>query len=373
MKPAFITAIVCALAPTAWTQTVALCSSKSIPPGFETYCRDLETNAHSSLAHYRIAELLFLQNNRQSAANEFREALSGNLDPKWIEVWAHIGLGKIFEVTGPRDRALNEYKQARRTGDNTFDAQDEVTRLVKEMGVKVKFSPRILALLARAEPVVTTPAEYTEEARIAELEGTVFLEGVIGEDGRAHDLTVLRSLGLGLDESAIAAVRQWLFMSGRTDGQAASKRSVISVDFFLGSKPSRWHQIRADFNPPSGGVRPTFLSANYPVGAGVFATEAIEEGRLLGAMGRQATATVSFDINEGGMPANIQVGATSLATWGPEAAALVSAWRFQPGTKDGRPVSVPCSVDLIWGTRNLTAGIVDRILNASADQEIGQR
>jgi len=37
------------------------------------------------------------------------------------------------------------------------------------MGVKVKFSPRILALLARAEPVVTTPAEYTEEARIAEL------------------------------------------------------------------------------------------------------------------------------------------------------------------------------------------------------------
>jgi len=105
MKPAFITAIVCALAPTAWTQTVALCSSKSIPPGFETYCRDLETNTHSSLAHYRIAELLFLQNNRQSAANEFREALSGNLDPKWIEVWAHIGLEDFRSHRSARPRA----------------------------------------------------------------------------------------------------------------------------------------------------------------------------------------------------------------------------------------------------------------------------
>jgi hypothetical protein len=176
-----------------------------------------------------------------------------------------------------------------------------------------------------------------------------------------------------VDESAITAVRQWLFMPGQTGGQATSKRSVISVDFFLSSKVSRWHLIRADFNPPSGGVRPTFLSANYPVGAGVFGTEAIDEGRLLGAMGRQATATVSFDINELGIPVNIQVGATSAATWGPEAAGLVSEWRFKPGMKDGRAVSVPCSVDLIWGPRNVTAAIVDRILNASVGQEIGPR
>jgi aminopeptidase N len=85
----------------------------------------LEVNRNSSLAHYRIGDLFFKQNNYQSAANEFRSAINGDLDPKWTEVWAHVNLGKIFDVTGQRDRAVNEYKQAIRTHDNTFGAQEE--------------------------------------------------------------------------------------------------------------------------------------------------------------------------------------------------------------------------------------------------------
>jgi len=44
-------------------------------------------NRYSSLAHFRIAEVFFLQRNYQAAANEFREALNGDLEPKWTEVW----------------------------------------------------------------------------------------------------------------------------------------------------------------------------------------------------------------------------------------------------------------------------------------------
>jgi tetratricopeptide (TPR) repeat protein len=88
----------------------------------------LEVNRNSSLAHYRIGDLFLKQNNYQSAANEFRAAISGDLDPKWTEVWSHINLGKIFDVTGSRDRAVNEYKFALRTHDNTFGAQEEATR-----------------------------------------------------------------------------------------------------------------------------------------------------------------------------------------------------------------------------------------------------
>ena len=65
------------------------------------YQKALETARNSSLAHYRIAEVFFLQKNYQSAANEFREALNGDLEPKWTEVWSHINLGKIFDITGP--------------------------------------------------------------------------------------------------------------------------------------------------------------------------------------------------------------------------------------------------------------------------------
>ena len=95
------------------------------------YQKALETQRNNSLAHYRIAEVYFLQNNYQSAANEFREALNGDLDPKWTEVWSHISLGKIFDLTGQRDRAVNEYTQAQRTRDNTQGAQDEVQKYLR--------------------------------------------------------------------------------------------------------------------------------------------------------------------------------------------------------------------------------------------------
>jgi aminopeptidase N len=92
------------------------------------YQKALEVNRNSSLAHYRVGQLFFKQNNFQSAANEFRAAINGDLEPRWTEVWSHVNLGKIFDVTGQRDRAVNEYKQALRTHDNTAGAQEEAGR-----------------------------------------------------------------------------------------------------------------------------------------------------------------------------------------------------------------------------------------------------
>jgi hypothetical protein len=47
------------------------------------------------------------------------------LQPQWIEVWSHVNLGKIFDLTQQRKRAINEYHQAQRTKDNTRGALDE--------------------------------------------------------------------------------------------------------------------------------------------------------------------------------------------------------------------------------------------------------
>jgi len=97
----------------------------------QQYQKALETNRTSSLAHYRIAEVYFFQNNFQPAANEFREALNGDLEPKWTEVWSHINLGKIFDITGQRDRAVNEYNLAMRTKDDTQGAQEKAAQYLK--------------------------------------------------------------------------------------------------------------------------------------------------------------------------------------------------------------------------------------------------
>ncbi len=91
----------------------------------------LKVNPKSSLAHYRAGELLFAQNNFQGAALAFKDSLDGDLEPNWTEVWAHINLGKIYDVTSSRDRAVKEYQQARSTHDDTRGAQAEAAKYLE--------------------------------------------------------------------------------------------------------------------------------------------------------------------------------------------------------------------------------------------------
>jgi len=92
----------------------------------------LDINKNSSLAHYRIAEVFYQQRNYQAAANAYRESLNGDGEPRWTEVWSHIQLGKIFDLTGQRDRAVNEYRQALNTNDNTQGALDEARKYIAQ-------------------------------------------------------------------------------------------------------------------------------------------------------------------------------------------------------------------------------------------------
>lgn len=89
------------------------------------YKKEISLNQGNSITHFRLAEIYFHQREYQSAANEFREALNGDLQPSWVAVWARVSLGKIFDIIGQRERAINEYRQAQRTEDNTRGALDE--------------------------------------------------------------------------------------------------------------------------------------------------------------------------------------------------------------------------------------------------------
>ncbi|MGH9508516.1 MAG: energy transducer TonB [Terriglobales bacterium] len=82
-------------------------------------------------------------------------------------------------------------------------------------------------------PLFTPDPEYSEEARRAKHQGTVVLWLVVGPDGRPRDLRVLRSLGLGLDEKAMEAVRQWKFEPARKNGTPVAVRINVEVDFKL--------------------------------------------------------------------------------------------------------------------------------------------
>jgi tetratricopeptide (TPR) repeat protein len=96
------------------------------------YEKALEINPRRSIAHFRLAEVFYEQFNLQAAANSFRDALNGDQQPAWIEVWSFIYLGKIYDILGQRQRAMAEYSKAINTNDETDGAQAEAKRWLDE-------------------------------------------------------------------------------------------------------------------------------------------------------------------------------------------------------------------------------------------------
>lgn len=84
-------------------------------------------------------------------------------------------------------------------------------------------------------PTVTHKVDpvYTSDARDAKVEGAVTLYAEIGLDGRAHKIRVVKSLGHGLDEAAIAAVRKWEFLPAVRFGRRVAAPATIDVPFLL--------------------------------------------------------------------------------------------------------------------------------------------
>jgi TonB family protein len=99
-------------------------------------------------------------------------------------------------------------------------------------------------LLSRQEPL------YSEAARTVRLQGSVVLSTVIGEDGTAREIRVVKSLGLGLDENAIAAVAGCRFLPGTKGGEAVAVESNIEVNFRLPAGMVDRSPARAQFTAP---------------------------------------------------------------------------------------------------------------------------
>jgi TonB family protein len=94
--------------------------------------------------------------------------------------------------------------------------------------------PRIIGGEVLAPRKLHAPAPaYTEIARRARLEGIVVLRATIDAAGNVVDVRVERSLGLGLDESAVEAVRRWTFAPGTLHGRPVPVFYHLTVRFEL--------------------------------------------------------------------------------------------------------------------------------------------
>jgi TonB family protein len=183
--------------------------------------------------------------------------------------------------------------------------------------------------------VSKTDPEYAEEARLAKMAGTVKISAVVGADGKVRDVQVVKSAGLGLDEKAVEAVRTWGFKPGLKDGMPVPVMVEVEVNFRLGRGRGEWALTRAVFNPPEGATRPVVTMAPYP--------------DIYAPAGRPGSVAVSFDVDPNGVAENLHIEKSSDPALESEVIRIVRGWQFQPGMKDGRPVSVPCTMEFVEG------------------------
>ena len=133
--------------------------ARSSPPEPET--------GGSSMALYQQAVVRFEQGDINTAVQLFRDSLNGDLNPKWLEVWAHINIGKIYDVRGgQRDRAIQEYQKAVNTGDDTYSAQDEAK---KYLGAPFSLSAPTQQAVAVPYPSLMPPALLAQQQAPARL------------------------------------------------------------------------------------------------------------------------------------------------------------------------------------------------------------
>jgi TonB family protein len=186
----------------------------------------------------------------------------------------------------------------------------------------------------RIGPDVSSPTvvfkvapEYSEEAFFAKREGVVVLSLVVQKDGTATDVRIVRSLGLGLDEKAMDAVKQWRFQPGKKDGQPVPVFATVEVTFYL----PRWRLDNAQCKRPAGPVFPRSSKETYPPSIGT---------------AKRTSVSLSYQVDEQGNPRNIRVEGSSDPHWDGPAVTAVSQWRYEPIMQNNQPVSFSCNIKL---------------------------
>jgi TonB family protein len=185
-----------------------------------------------------------------------------------------------------------------------------------------------------------TKPNYTEQARLAAVQGTVVVYAEITKDGSPENMRILRSLGFGLDEEAIKAVQQWQFEPDPEDEKPSRVATYVPVRFRLdrqiygaqlpGEGSNEIYQIA------EGGITvPRVLSRAAPLYT--------EEARTAK---REGTVVLFAEISSAGTVENAVVLHKLGKGLDESAVHAIKQWKFAPALKDGRPVAVMITIEM---------------------------
>jgi TonB family protein len=199
--------------------------------------------------------------------------------------------------------------------------------------------------------------QYTADAMKARVQGVVTLECVVNADGIIGDVRVTKALDPALDQEAIKAVKQWRFKPGIKDGKAVPFRVTLEMAFTLRDRPTK--QLFPVRPPAPGGAaghgQPDATRV-YKPGAGVSApvvvkqvkpqyTPEAKDAKI------QGVVTLECVVESDGTIGDVEVTTSLDAGLDQEAIKAVKQWRFEPGTKDGKPVPVLITLEMTFTLR----------------------
>jgi TonB family protein len=170
-------------------------------------------------------------------------------------------------------------------------------------------------------------ALYTEDARTHGVEGTVTIEALIGEDGKIRSTRIMKELGFGLDQAALASVQEWVLSPATRDGLPVSVGAQMDVVFSLRSANAV--RMGAGMSPP------TVLQRVEPK----YTAEAARAG-LNGTVVLQAVIKTDGTVDVLRVVRGLPAGLTDSAI------EAIKQWQFRPGQKDGQNADIALNIEV---------------------------
>jgi TonB family protein len=194
--------------------------------------------------------------------------------------------------------------------------------------------------IASPQVLYYTDPFYTRTARENKIEGTVTIEGAFDASGCMKVLRTVKSLGSGLDENALAAVRSWRFSPAKQNGSPVDSIAQIDIDFRLAAAPRAEYddvnRVEAGTSPPGVVSR---VEPQY--------TEEARQARLTGSVIFQAVVQTNGTADILKVVKPLPLGLTESAL------KAIQQWRFRPAVRTGKEIPVALSIEVNFNLEHL--------------------
>jgi TonB family protein len=184
------------------------------------------------------------------------------------------------------------------------------------------------------EVLYYTDPFYTRAAREKKIEGIVTIEGAFDVKGCMKVVRVVKTIGFGLDENALAALRSWRFSPAKRNGEFVDAIAEIDIDFSLAAAPRVEYDDIQNTSTPRISA-PTVIRRVEPQ----YTTEA-RQSRATGTVILQAVIQTNGTADILKVVKPLPFGLTESAL------EAIRQWKFRPAARNGKEIPMAINIEV---------------------------